>query len=887
MGLLLKEIHIKNFRSHSDSKVEFDTGINLIAGRNGAGKSSILEAILVALYGPRPAGLKKNEFVRMNSSGYTINLKFEVNGDSITILRNSNGEARLSGREIIEGDSSISQWVERHICPSHIFTGAIYVRQGEIDSIIRDEEGREKIIRKITRIEDYENAWKNLGTIIRMLEREKDNYLSFLSQEKELRRQKEEKRAEIESTRNSVCEIRSKIDELGKDVENLKKRNEELEKLRKELERLNSDLVRVAGELKAYEEKIRMLENQKKDVEVGIGELEKNVEELKEVKPKAEAYIELERLHSEVIKRVKEVEEKEKGVEEETLRIKTELERVKRDYESLEVVKKRIKEIELDLEKIEGDFKLWEEIRGKFERHRSLKAQLEEKGYTTEKIARMYEAIQKARDEEKKIRDAFEKLAAKRSSLITKAKQYQKAVDELKKAVGSCPTCGRELDEEHRREILERYRSEIKRIKEELGKLEEVEKRLGEKKEITEKALSRQESVLRYKQLIEEMKRLEEELGSVDIEKLRKVSEEYERLREELGKLVGQEKILKSSVSRLNELNEKLKEAKSRKDRLREAREKVLEAVKERGFESIEEFEEELEKLRKDYNRWLELKDSERRLEEEKEKLGRIEAELRNVKEELKRKAEEGSRIESELEGLRKIYSEEEHKRVSEEFLRKSKELYGLKNRVEVLENNITTLERDLRYIENQIILLEDYRRKVEIIEKKVIPELTRIREKFRKYRNIVAEAAMKEVERYASEIFEELTEGKYSGVRLKKVTERGKERLRVFVVYQGEERDIGFLSGGEMIALGLAFRLALSMFMIKGRIPLLILDEPTPYLDEERRRKLVDITTNYLRKIPQVIIVSHDDELKDAADRVIFVDYQGGTSRVRYVEAQ
>ncbi len=76
-------------------------------------------------------------------------------------------------------------------------------------------------------------------------------------------------------------------------------------------------------------------------------------------------------------------------------------------------------------------------------------------------------------------------------------------------------------------------------------------------------------------------------------------------------------------------------------------------------------------------------------------------------------------------------------------------------------------------------------------------------------------------------------------------------------------------------------------MFMIRGRIPLLILDEPTPFLDEERRRKLVDITTNYLRKIPQVIIVSHDDELKDAADRVIFVDYQGGVSRVRHVEAQ
>ena len=94
------------------------------------------------------------------------------------------------------------------------------------------------------------------------------------------------------------------------------------------------------------------------------------------------------------------------------------------------------------------------------------------------------------------------------------------------------------------------------------------------------------------------------------------------------------------------------------------------------------------------------------------------------------------------------------------------------------------------------------------------------------------------------------------------------------------------FLSGGELIALGLAFRLALTMYMIRGKIPLLILDEPTPFLDEERRRKLVEITSNYLRKIPQVIIVSHDDELKDAADRVINVELMGGSSRVSYVEA-
>uniref|UniRef100_A0A7C3ZRM7 Rad50/SbcC-type AAA domain-containing protein n=1 Tax=Archaeoglobus fulgidus TaxID=2234 RepID=A0A7C3ZRM7_ARCFL len=171
--ILLRELQIKNFRSHSDSRIEFDTGINLIAGRNGAGKSSILEAILVSFYGLKPAGLRKNDLVRINSSGYSLTLTFYLNGEKITISRKSNGEAVLTGKEVIEGDSNITEWIEKHICPAHVFTGAIYVRQGEIDSIIRDDESRERIIKQITRIEDYENAWRNLGTVIKMLEKEK------------------------------------------------------------------------------------------------------------------------------------------------------------------------------------------------------------------------------------------------------------------------------------------------------------------------------------------------------------------------------------------------------------------------------------------------------------------------------------------------------------------------------------------------------------------------------------------------------------------------------------------------------------------------------------------------------------------------------------------
>ena len=146
MGLIIKEVSIKNFRSHVDTKVIFDSGINLIVGRNGAGKSSILDAILVALYGSRPTGMKKEYLIRNGTQRFSITLKFEMDGKEFVLQRNSDGTSILRGDGVlIEGDSQISYWIERNFGSAHIFTGAIYVRQGEIDAIIRDEESRERV----------------------------------------------------------------------------------------------------------------------------------------------------------------------------------------------------------------------------------------------------------------------------------------------------------------------------------------------------------------------------------------------------------------------------------------------------------------------------------------------------------------------------------------------------------------------------------------------------------------------------------------------------------------------------------------------------------------------------------------------------------------------
>jgi exonuclease SbcC len=61
----------------------------------------------------------------------------------------------------------------------------------------------------------------------------------------------------------------------------------------------------------------------------------------------------------------------------------------------------------------------------------------------------------------------------------------------------------------------------------------------------------------------------------------------------------------------------------------------------------------------------------------------------------------------------------------------------------------------------------------------------------------------------------------------------------------------------------------------------LLILDEPTIHLDQQRRQALTDLLLKLKVKIPQMIIVTHDPELEIVGDRVVRVKNVNGVSKV------
>ena len=81
--MIIKSINLVNFRNHTDYQLKFNKDTTLILGKNGCGKTSVLEAIYIALRGKSFRGFDQ-DIIKNQTDFYRISLETD-NNQIITI----------------------------------------------------------------------------------------------------------------------------------------------------------------------------------------------------------------------------------------------------------------------------------------------------------------------------------------------------------------------------------------------------------------------------------------------------------------------------------------------------------------------------------------------------------------------------------------------------------------------------------------------------------------------------------------------------------------------------------------------------------------------------------------------------------------------------------
>ena len=172
----LTHLKLENIRSYRAADIQFREGVNAIVGRNGAGKSTILQAIGYALFDSLEG--RKPDFVREGSSSGSIavGLAEDGEGPSYEVVR----ELRKSGSadwfvfdlardvEVCRGSQDVRFFV-RDLCNTRIdlellYTGIIGIQQGEFARPFRlTRAPRQAHFSPLLEVEKYKEAFTRLG----------------------------------------------------------------------------------------------------------------------------------------------------------------------------------------------------------------------------------------------------------------------------------------------------------------------------------------------------------------------------------------------------------------------------------------------------------------------------------------------------------------------------------------------------------------------------------------------------------------------------------------------------------------------------------------------------------------------------------------------------
>jgi len=256
---MIRSIELVDFLAHSNTKLEFNNNATVFVGDNGAGKSSIIDAITFSLFGEHTRKNNKGLIRRGANQGFA-RIEFSANGKNYQAIRKIDSKGTLTAQfaedvngkliPIAEGErkqfgESMTKHVEETLgMDFEKLKIASIVQQGELNSIIKAKPKEFKeLLNTIIGIDKLDTALASMRTVQREFRSTIQKKFGY----------------------DDIQVVENKITEYQNESKNAQPRLEQLDVEKKEQELLISKLEKQIQNDSTKESQLKDLESRKKE----------------------------------------------------------------------------------------------------------------------------------------------------------------------------------------------------------------------------------------------------------------------------------------------------------------------------------------------------------------------------------------------------------------------------------------------------------------------------------------------------------------------------------------------------------------------------------------------------------------------------------------------
>ncbi|MFY9300036.1 MAG: SMC family ATPase [Candidatus Nitrosotenuis sp.] len=500
--MIIQTLKLKNYRRYNDAYIEFPDGLFGIVGNNGAGKSTIIEAIAWAIYGVKGARTGKELIKREEAnpdSDCLVELEFALGSDVYHVVRELRGKRQTpyaalyvngDNQPEIVGINSVTDHLTKKLGMDYnSFFTSVFTKQKELDALSDlTPATRKKRILRLLQIDRIDIAIKNLRKDKKESEIRIDSVRNTFQDIDQLNAKLEELKNEKTRKFNVVKEVQKSVTESKISRSTAKKRRDVLEKKYKLFQSLNTKLKVQQTERTSNEQNLTEEKDDLKKLTSSKAELSKILPSLKPLKSIQNKKEKLDEVREKYVKKIE--------FENQIDVINNKINELKNEKISLEAKLKDSKNVNSKIREVAKNIKEYQKIIQKL----------------TNKIEGRTERVKEYKKQKKELVDEF---------------------NEIKKLgpKSRCPRCHKIIGKDYP-EIIQHFQEEIDEIETKIDSQNtEIKKFSGEHDEKDE--------------LLEAAKREEKSLSKMIKERIKD-----EENRQSVQKQIGEQAMLKNNIRR-------------------------------------------------------------------------------------------------------------------------------------------------------------------------------------------------------------------------------------------------------------------------------------------------------------------------------------------------